>query len=247
MPTEKVRPSENVKVMNDIDWCKKNLAILNFTLYQQTFKFGSESNARRRYGDILASKKVCGSEERDKLIKEFNEYKHNNDCTLSEAKNLLNRSVAGNYEDGAHADSQTKKTIFIGLDKDDEKNYEPGLVGGDNNLASECDEEEGGSGLLDDDSYLAPGSEDEREHYYSSGGDDEPKSDLSILCHEGRSGEYNLIVEGNDNDVEEEDLDVMLVPWLVGEINIIEKCEQYATRTLERIEFLKSMSDTRIL
>ncbi|KAI7855538.1 hypothetical protein BDC45DRAFT_505303, partial [Circinella umbellata] len=39
----------------------------------------------------------------------------------------------------------------------------------------------------------------------------------------------------------------MLLPWLVGGVDIIEKCEQYAARILERIESLKSMSDTLIL
>ncbi|KAI9257183.1 hypothetical protein BDA99DRAFT_515763 [Phascolomyces articulosus] len=286
MPPEKVKPSKNAKIMNDIDWCLENLIILNFKLYQQTFKFDSESDARRRYGDILASKKICGSGEWDRLIKEFNEYKRNNDYTLSEAKNRLKKqreltdielqvdasktlihyaqeegrivrrkrlseeigTVADNHEDDAHVESQTKKTRYIDLDKDDEENDESGLVGGVNNLALECDEEEEDvSGLFDDDNYLAPGSEDEPEPYYSSGEEDEPKSDLSIQCHGRRSGDYNLMVEGDDIDVKEEDLDVMLVPWIVGEINVIEKCEQYAARTLEQIESLKSMSDTRIL
>ena len=55
------------------------------------------------------------------------------------------------------------------------------------------------------------------------------------------------MVVGADIDANEEYLAVMLVPLLVGEINIIEKYDQYAARTLEQIESWKSMSDIRIL
>ncbi|KAI7855536.1 hypothetical protein BDC45DRAFT_505295, partial [Circinella umbellata] len=82
---------EKAKITNDIDWCVKNVTTLNFILYKKTFKFELESDARRRYGDILTSRKILGSGEQERLKKAFIEYQKNNDCSIIEGKNRLKR------------------------------------------------------------------------------------------------------------------------------------------------------------